>query len=280
MLILEQIPMRRDNYSYACIIDNDVILIDPSDADESEAFFDSNPKLRLHAIFNTHSHYDHIGGNEALYKYWRCPIYGPKEEATRIPFLSRSLVDNDEVELLGVNIKAFDVRAHTKGHMAFLLNTPVDVVRKHGHGHEVFIANDLKNRRVMFVGDSLFAAGCGRLFEGNAEDLFRSLNFYKHQDPKILMAAAHEYTKTNLAFAKTIFPKNKAIEERANDISNLLAKEGSSVPCPFLLEQTTNPFLLALDDANAEYLGKCFSISQEDKVSILLALRHKKDQFR
>ena len=183
MLRLEQIPMRKDNYAYALICGDAVVIIDPSEERQSEAYFIKNPHLQLKAIFNTHSHEDHIGGNSILYERWKCPIYGPSAEGKRIKHLSNPLHDNDEITLLGTTIRAHDVRAHTSGHMAFWVSTPFNEIIKHGHDHEPFVATNLNNHRVMFVGDSLFAAGCGRLLEGTTHDLLNCPLFMRAKTP-------------------------------------------------------------------------------------------------
>lgn len=279
MLKLEQIPMRQDNYSYALIKDQSVIMIDPSEPEASAQYFANNPHLKLTAILNTHSHIDHIGGNEILYKQWRCPIYGPALEKERIPQLSHPLHHQAELSLIGIRIIAFDVHAHTAGHMAFLIQQPIDEVVKHGHGRACYVASHLKNRHVMLVGDSLFAAGCGRLFEGTPQNLVDCLTFYNKQDPQIMMACAHEYTKANLRFAEEIFSDHKAIKERSLATDELLAKEGSTVPCLFALEFETNPFLLALKQPYQSRLAQKFGLNSQDLTGIIANLRKAKDDF-
>lgn len=279
MLRLEQIPMRKDNYAYALIENESVIMIDPSEEHESEAYFLKNPNYKLRAILNTHSHEDHIGGNDVLFKRWQCPIYGPKKERERIKNLTNPLEDLDEIDLFGITIRAHDVRAHTIGHLAYYVNMPVNEIIKCGHGRKPFIAKELEGHRVMFVGDSLFAAGCGRLFEGTTQNLLDCLLFYDAQDADLLMACAHEYTKANLLFAKATFAHDLAISQRLNEVDSLLAKEGSTLPCSFGLEQKTNPFLLALKPPFSTMLAKRFSLNEEDLRSIVGALRQAKDDF-
>ena len=279
MLLLEQIPMRRDNYSYAIIKGDEAIIIDPSTEEESLAYFEENSHLRLKAIINTHGHMDHVGGNEALYERWRCPVYGPKLEQERIPCISHKLENKAELNLLGLSISIHDVKAHTKGHIAVLLKDKVGQIIKHGHGQQKYPAPDLIDRSVMFVGDSLFAAGCGRLFEGTRDDLLHSLEFYARQDPDTLMACAHEYTKANLAFAHKIFPDSVEIKRRQDGLSHILSHEGSSVPCTFAMEHKTNPFLLALQEPYLRRLSDNFSIDSKDLSAVVGELRKAKDHF-
>jgi hydroxyacylglutathione hydrolase len=278
MLTLEQIPMRQDNYTYAIIKDDQVIMIDPSDELESLAYFKDRPHLKLAAIINTHSHIDHVGGNDALWQQWRCPVFGPKAEVSRIPHCDHQLVGGEHVNILGLDIFAHDVKAHTIGHTAFFVDHPVQEVIKHGHGRKPFIAKNLSGHKVLFVGDSLFAAGCGRLFEGTTQNLADCLSFYARQDPNTLMACAHEYTASNLKFAKAIFSDYQAIEHRSREISKLLENEGSSVPCLFADELATNPFLLAVG-VGREALAKKYSASTQDLPAIVGALRLAKDNF-
>lgn len=279
MLRLEQIPMRQDNYSYALIKGGEAIIFDPSEPGESLAWLARHPGVKLLAIINTHSHSDHVGGNDVLWQRFGCPVYGPSMERERIPHLSQPLTDNDEINLLGIQIRAFDVRAHTAGHMAFLVEAPVDEVVKFGHGQKAYQAKDLAGHRVMVVGDSLFAAGCGRLFEGTRENLVDCLSFYARQDPDVLMACAHEYTAANLRFAMEMFPDNRDICARHAQIGGLMAKEGASVPCLFGLEHRTNPFLLALSEPHRGRVASKLGLDSEDLASVIGALRQAKDQF-
>lgn len=279
MLTLEQIPMRQDNYSYALIKDDEVIMIDPSESHESLEYFSKNPHLKLRAILNTHCHIDHVGGNHVLFETFHCKVYGPTLEQERIPKITNTVRDQDEFEILGVKFKAFDVRAHTTGHLAFLVDEPVDIVIKHGHHREPYEAKNLSGHKVMFVGDSLFTGGCGRLFEGTKDNLLKCLSFYHQQEKDILVACAHEYTKANLRFAVEMFPDNGEISKRLQDVDDLLCNEGSSIPCFFELEHMTNPFILALRDPERGLLAKRFGIDPEDLCSIVAALRKAKDEF-
>ena len=279
MLKLEQIPMRKDNYSYALIKNNSVIMVDPSEPHESLLYFSKNPHFSLEGIINTHSHMDHVGGNEILWQQWQCPIYGPDEEKDRIPYISNPLTDKEEMHVLGITISAHDVRAHTCGHMAFLVHTPLDVVIKQGHGRTSCDVRALAHHKVMFVGDSLFAGGCGRLFEGSPQNLVDCLSFYGRQDPHLLMACAHEYTKDNLSFALKMLPDHQDIITRLNNIDDLLFKEGASIPCFFSLELKTNPFLLALTEPYTKGFAKKFGLKSNELSAVLYALRNAKDQF-
>src|SRR5690606_22138683 len=104
MLMLEQIPMRQDNYSYALIKDNAVVMIDPSEPEESRRYFLERPNLKLAAILNTHSHLDHVAGNEPLAADWGVPIYGPALEKERIPGITHAVSNEDTIEVLGLVI--------------------------------------------------------------------------------------------------------------------------------------------------------------------------------
>ncbi len=279
MVTLEQIPMRQDNYSYALIKDNAVVMIDPSEPEASRAYFAERPHLSLVAILNTHSHFDHVAGNQILAADWGVPVYGPSPEQERIPALTHPVSDNDVIDVLGMKIIAHDVRAHTVGHAAFHVDAPVTTIIKHGHGRLPQVAHDLGGRFVMFVGDSLFAAGCGRLFEGTTTNLKNALSFYREQHGDILMACGHEYTKANLAFARAMLPHVPAIEKRAASIDGLIAEDGSTVPCLFRLEHDTNPFLLAVIEPHRSFLARKFGVDANDLAAVVGALRVAKDNF-
>lgn len=279
MITLEQIPMREDNYSYAIINNCDVIIVDPSESQESLSYFTRNPHLQLRGIINTHSHQDHIAGNDVLKEEWDCPIYGPHDERERIPGLTHAVKDNDHFSIAGISFVAHDVRAHTIGHTAYLIDTVIDEFIKRGHRRAPYVSKHLAKNKAMLVGDSLFAAGCGRLFEGTPQNLVDALTFYAKQPAHLVMACAHEYTKNNLRFAQSIFPDHEPIERRLVEIDELIANEGASIPCFFAEEHETNPFLLALSEPYKSIIARTFDQDSTDLAAVIAALRRAKDNF-
>ena len=156
------------------------------------------------------------------------------------------------VEIAGRTWRVFDVAAHTMGHVAWAFDDgeAITTVTLQSHDRDAVDVADLAGRPLLFVGDSLFAAGCGRLFEGTATDLHRALSRLASQPPRSLVCCAHEYTASNLAFAAAILPEHEGIRRRRDALPALRAAQGSSVPMPLSEELATNPFLLGLASPN------------------------------
>ncbi len=251
MITIEQLPIFSDNVVYAVDVDGDAFVVDPGEADAVVAWLNRGPR-RLKAILNTHHHPDHVGGNLALAAQTGCRIYGPAHDLERIPGATDAVAVNTSISVCGVTLRVLDVRAHTLGHIAYAMDDGADVVVQHGHGGIPTAMDDVASRPVLFVGDSLFAAGCGRLFEGNKAQLCAALRTLAAEDPRSLVCCAHEYTAANLRFAVAMFPDNAAIAARAAGLDDVMGTSRSSIPSTLSLELQTNPYLLALQDADPE----------------------------
>ncbi|MCV6620305.1 MAG: hydroxyacylglutathione hydrolase [Cellvibrionaceae bacterium] len=215
-------PIAAFDDNYIWLIDNGEIaaVVDPGDPkvvlDRLEA-----DSLKLVAIINTHHHFDHTGGiSELCEKYQDCVVYGPEsQELSQV-----ACRDGDSVEVLpGLNFKILEVPGHTLDHIAFHssdLTTPV-----------------------LFCGDTLFAGGCGRMFEGNPEQMQQSLEKLASLSGQTLVYCAHEYTLGNLNFALAVEPGNSALAERMEDAKALREAQQATVPSIMSLERATNPFL-------------------------------------
>jgi len=217
-------------------------LIDPGDAAPVKVFLTEN-QLSLHAILITHHHQDHMGGVPELMQAHPCPVYGPET----IPLCSHPVCDQDIINLQDVNLK-FTVMA-TPGHTL---------------DHLVYFNDDM-----LFCGDTLFSAGCGRVFEGSAEQLFTSLKKIAQLDDQTLVYCGHEYTINNLKFASHVEPKNNTIKSRLL----VCKKQKCTLPSTIAIEKSTNPFLRC----HHSTLQQLFDIN--DDFQLFKTLRKKKDTW-
>ena len=219
-----QIPLWEDNYIYIFYdeIEKKTAVIDPGDFKPVDDFL-TKKNLKLDLILNTHHHWDHTGGNLKLKEKWQCPVYGFSEDSSRIPGITHFLNEGDRVN---VGASQFEV-IHTPGHTL---------------GHIVFWN---KKDKILFCGDTLFAMGCGRLFEGSPQQMFESLAKIKKLPKDTLVYCAHEYSLKNANFSLSLYPKNPAMQARQKKFLKLRKTHQSTIP--FLLEEDllTNPFLLS-----------------------------------
>ena len=198
----------------------DVIVVDPTEADLVKKYCDEH-QLSLKQIWLTHWHKDHIGGVPELITEKNIPVYGPREELSHIPFLSHPLMHDDQFEFNGLKTEIIAVPGHTLGHIVYFIDE-LDTV---------------------FCGDTLFAMGCGRMFEGTPEQFYHSLNRLASLPPRTQVYCTHEYTLSNAQFALHIEPENRAIQQRAEEIRQLRERGEITLPSTIELELETNPFL-------------------------------------
>lgn len=219
MVEVSAIPAFRDNYIWALAnAAGDVVVVDPGDADAVAQHLDQRSQ-RLVGILVTHHHHDHVGGVSAL-AGGGIPVWGPARE--RIPGRTEALTHGDRVTLDalgGLTFEVLEVPGHTAGHIAYV-----------GDG-------------MLFCGDTLFAGGCGRLFEGTPAQMRASLETLRRLPDDTRVYCAHEYTQANLAFALAVEPDNEALRERYAQVSALRADGGITLPSDIATERTTNPFL-------------------------------------
>ncbi len=196
-----------------------IIIVDPGDSTPViEAIIQNN--YQPQAIFITHHHHDHTGGIKKLLEKYPMPVYGPADES--IPQMTYPLSKEGEklsFDTMGLSFSIIKVPGHTKGHIAYL-------------GHHC-----------LFIGDTLFAGGCGRIFEGTAEQMHHSLNKLLALEDTTLVYCAHEYTQDNLKFAQRVEPNNSVLQQRIKKTEELRLKDQPTVPSTLLLEKQTNPFL-------------------------------------
>lgn len=219
-----RIPVLSDNYVWMAHEprSGETIVVDPAVAEPVLAEADARG-WRISQIWNTHWHPDHTGGNEAIKAATGCRITGPAAEAGRIPTLDRMVAEGDKVAIGPVEAEVIEVPAHTAGHIAFHLPT----------------------EEMVFVGDTLFAMGCGRLFEGTAEQMFGNLKRLGALPPETKVYCAHEYTLSNGRFAVTVEPDNASLSQRMVEVERAREAGEATVPTTIALERATNIFMRA-----------------------------------
>ena len=251
-----QIPLLRDNYAYLIVCEktNNAAIVDPSEAGPILSKV-KEEKVTLRAILNTHHHHDHTGGNPGLLDRLTLQVYGHAADKKRIPGLTHPLNDGDEVRIGELTGKVLFIPGHTRGHIAYLFENK------------------------LFCGDTLFVAGCGRLFEGTAEQMHDSLTKLRQLPADTLVYCGHEYTEKNIQFALTLEPNNKHLTEKMQRARSLRAKGISTVPSTMAEEMETNPFLRWESKEIQDNLRKNFPHLGLDPVSVFAKIRELKDQF-
>lgn len=215
------IPCLSDNYAYAVFSpgEQQAVVLDPSEAEPIVACLEGLG-LRLGGLLITHHHWDHVGGIGALLaRYGAVPVVAHAVDASHLKAVNRTVGDGEQFEIAEIQFEAMHVPGHTLGALAY------------------------RWRDSVFTGDTLFAAGCGRLFEGTAAQMYLSLSRLAQLPPNTLMHCGHEYALKNLAFAAAIEPGNQAVHERIAQVKALRAAGKPSVPSTIGEECATNPFL-------------------------------------
>ena len=212
------VPAFQDNYLWVLRKGAAAIVVDPGDAGPVLDYL-ARENLRLVAILLTHHHADHIGGVPQLLAHFRIPVLGPRDE--RIGNTTRQVVEGDLIELpeVGASFKVIEVPGHTRTHIAYY------------------------GEKVLFCGDTLFACGCGRMFEGTAVQMYASMQKLAALPANTRVYCAHEYTLANIAFARAVEPGNPALAERAASDAALRNKNLPTVPSTIGRELDTNPFM-------------------------------------
>lgn len=275
---LVQIPVWRDNYAYLVVEGERAFVVDSPEAGPILERLRDFPGVQLEAVVNTHHHPDHVGSNHELVSRTGCAVVGPAHDAERIPGLRRKAEIGTTIEVAGLALRVLDVHGHTAGHVAYACDRDFEEVIRHGHQGRPAAVPRLAGRPALFVGDSLFLGGCGRLFEGTAEDLVAAMTILRNEDPEALVCCAHEYTESNLRFAAHILPANRDIAERLETLPVERQQTGSSVPDVLSRELRTNPFMLGLDDVIRPRLAARLGVA-DDPVAVLGAARRAKDAF-
>jgi hydroxyacylglutathione hydrolase len=251
--VVHRFPCLNDNYGFLLHdpATGETAAIDTPDAARILAEADEKG-WRITQVWNTHWHQDHAGGNEAVKAATGCTIVGPRGEAHRINGLDRLLGEGDEVRLGALTARVLDTPGHTAGHIVYYL----------------------PDHALAFVGDTLFALGCGRLFEGTPAQMWESLGKLRVLPPETQVYCAHEYTQANAAFALSIDPGNAALRDYADDVARKRAKGLPTVPTSIGAELRANPFLRA----DAPHLQVAMG-HPGDVVATFAEIRERKNRF-
>lgn len=253
MLRIHQFPCLNDNYGYL-VHDADsgaTFAIDTPDADK---YLAEAEKLGwvITGILNTHWHPDHAGGNLKIKEATGARITGPAGEAEKIPGIEVQARGGDQIAIGGYLVHVFDVPGHTLGHIGYFVPETKDA----------------------FVGDAVFALGCGRVFEGDMTMMWNSMQMIKSLPPETTLHCAHEYTQANARFAETVDPDNAALKAYINEIDDKRSRGEPTVPMTLARELETNPFLRADDPALQAAMGH-----PGDPVATFGEIRGRKDNF-
>ena len=258
------IPAFSDNYIWlisgsstvtdraSAAIPRKVLIVDPGDSQPVSRFLTENA-LEPVAILVTHHHYDHIDGIEALCRHTRLPVYGPQN--SRIPALTHPLADNDQFSIDGLRFRIIATPGHTLDHITYY--TP----------------------GMLFCGDTLFAAGCGRLFEGSPLQMYESLSRLNELPADTRIYCTHEYTLKNLEFAVAVEPDNPDIVSRLAEVRRLREQNRITLPTTLAEERRTNPFLRCHEAAVMAAAGRFAGKTVADAAETFRIIRFWKDTW-
>jgi hydroxyacylglutathione hydrolase len=252
---IDIIPALSDNYIFIlrCLDTSITACIDPATSIDVINYLEEH-NLNLDFILNTHHHYDHIGGNEALKSKYNCKIIGFVGDKHRIQSLDQYVDNSDIINIGSISLKIITIPGHTDGHIGYY---------------------DEENQYI-FLGDTIFGAGCGRVFEGKPERLFVTINKIRELPDETKLFFAHEYTLNNIEFALLYNPSNQQLLNRRKQTIELRNNSYPSTPSTIALEKLTNPFFRTIDPEIRKSLSKT---NDEYSVNIFKALRKLKDLF-
>jgi hydroxyacylglutathione hydrolase len=251
-MVIEPIEAFSDNYIWLLSRGRQAFVVDPGDADPVLARLKKD-SLELLGILITHHHFDHVGGVEQLVEKTGCQVWGPNN--SNMPFITRVVAEGDSVTVLQCQFSVMEIPGHTLDHIAYV-----------GEG-------------AVFCGDTLFAGGCGRVFEGTLPMMRQSLARLRDLPAETRVYCAHEYTLANFAFAQTVAPEDLAILSRVKECEQLRARGLPTVPTSIDKERLSNPFMRWDDPAIVEALVKHGRDIPAEEDSVFAELRQWKDTF-
>jgi hydroxyacylglutathione hydrolase len=254
-LEIEALPALRDNYIWALTLGNNAAVVDPGEVGPVERWLEKNNR-RLATILVTHHHPDHTGGVAALKTHHGARVYGPAGES--IPAVDDSLREDDRVTPLagGPEFRVLDVAGHTRGHIAYY------------------------GGKILFCGDTLFSAGCGRVFEGTAEQLFDALARLAALPDETAVYAGHEYTVANLRFARQVLPDDVKLEKALANALETRNNGRVTLPSNMAREREINVFLRTQDRAVQAAAERKSGHTISSALEAFAELRRWKDHFR
>jgi hydroxyacylglutathione hydrolase len=247
---IEIVPCLSDNYAYLIKDGAHCAVLDPSEAAPVEAALDRlgwTPQF----ILNTHHHNDHVGGNLALKQRYGAKVVGPGKDKARIPGIDIGVDEQSGWQFAGRPVTVLEVPGHTRSAITFVIADSA------------------------FTGDTLFAMGCGRLFEGDPPTMWASLSKLMTLPDTTRIYCGHEYTESNGRFALTVEPENAALAKRMDEVKALRADSRPTIPSTMALEKQTNPFLRAQSAAIRQRLG----MEKDGDATVFGEIRRRKDNF-
>lgn len=259
MIQIDALPAFNDNYIWLLqdATTKHCAVVDPGDAAPVLRWLEQHGDWHLTDILITHHHADHVGGVAELKAATGARVYGPAHE--RIPERDEALDENSGITVLGLFFSVHAVPGHTLGHIAYYhadVQTPV-----------------------LFSGDTLFAAGCGRLFEGTPEQMHDSLSRLAALPDSTLVYCAHEYTLSNLRFAQAVEPDNRDIADRLAEVATWREQGRISLPSNLELERRTNPFLRVAEHTVKQKADERSGADNATQTAVFAVLREWKNQF-
>ncbi|MEY3661061.1 MAG: hydroxyacylglutathione hydrolase [Pseudohongiellaceae bacterium] len=260
MMSLFPLPIFTDNYVWICRFEETrrAVIVDPGESAPVETYL-AEQGLTLAGILITHHHADHIGGVGALLQRWSVPVFGPA--STRIPQVTCPVADGSIVQLEGLQWRVLEVPGHTREHVAYFSPTA-------------------DGGPLLFCGDTLFAAGCGRMFEGTAPQMQASLARLARLPHETRVCCTHEYTLSNLKFAQVVLGEQQSLQQRLAKESAKRSVGVPTLPSTIGEELATNPFLRWQDPVVVQSLQKVGRYAGGEAAQVFGALRAWKDEFR
>lgn len=259
MIQIDALPAFSDNYLWLLqdVTRRECAVVDPGDAAPVERWLQSHPGWKLTDILVTHHHADHVGGVARLKAETGARVLGPADE--KIPARDVALEDGDRVEVLGLGFEVIHVPGHTLGHIAYYHKD--------------------QQSPLLFCGDTLFAGGCGRLFEGTPAQMHASLSRLAALPGQTRVYCAHEYTLSNLRFARAVEPANPEVLARFEEVSRWREQGKISLPSSIALELATNPFLRVSEISVKKMADERSGEETRAPEEVFATIRRWKDQF-